>query len=265
MVMLSAADPMRVLLRTRERLFTDDAVAQAGGAKVIVNGNMYDVTRAGIADALIGSDPVAASETTPLGQVVHHGTVLGGTAQANLFHFAQNSVALVGPPAPGEARYTALMYQAGFGPAPSHANVKSAIGGAGPLIVDGLKFGDGNRYRAGATGSRPATGRPPVAARPFLTQRNNNTYIAFANRGAPVGKTIVASSYNRGRLLVLVQEDGTSGHLLDHIRDRLFDLEFDNAVFLDGSDSSCLWHGGSWQVAPGSNKNETNTVGIAFG
>jgi hypothetical protein len=38
---------------------------------------------------------------------------------------------------------------------------------------------------------------------------------------------------------------------LAFIRDRLFDLGFDQAVFLDGSDSSCLWHGGRWHVSPG--------------
>ena len=49
------------------------------------------------------------------------------------------------------------------------------------------------------------------------------------------------------------------------IRDRLAALDFDEGVFLDGSDSSCMWHGGSWQIMPAHAKNITNTIGVAFG
>ena len=99
----------------------------------------------------------------------------------------------------------------------------------------------------------------------FLTQRSNNTYRSLATAGDSKGKAMLAVHSAQDRLLVMVQQDGTSGIALNRVRDRLVALGFDHAVFLDGSDSACLWHQGSWVVMPGSNKNETNTIGLSFG
>jgi len=265
MVLLSMDAPMRVLLRNTERLFTDAAPRLAGSPTVIINGNFYDVTRLGLLDAFSGGDPVDPDATTPLGRLVNQGTVIGGSTQTQMFYLAQVTTPLIGPPAPGQVCYCAYSYETGFGAAPVRSGVQAAIGGLGPMIIGGLKYGDGNLYRVGAPSPAPESGKPPEAARPFLIQRNNKTYTSAAAHPPGTGKTIVAVCSYRARLLIVVQADGSSGQRLDHVRDRLFDLGFDHAVFFDGSDSSCLWHGGSWRIMPGSDKNETNTVGLAFG
>lgn len=269
MVMLRTSASMRVLLRSTEDLFTNAAPRLAGSPIVIVNGNFYDVTLAGRRDAFLFNDGAEPAETTPLGRLINRGVVIGGMPQSQMFHFGKVNLPFVGPqqqsapPIPPSPTYFS-----GFGLAPTSIlgqSVVASIGGAGPLIINGLQYGNGNHYRAGAPGATPVTGAPPAASQPFLTQRNNNTFISANGLPVGTGKTVLAANNARGRLLVCVQENGTSGQRLSYIRDRLVALGFDQAVFLDGSDSSCLWHGGSWRISPGEYKDETNTIGIAFG
>lgn len=276
MILLQSSARMSVIRRNTTEYFTHAAPRLAGSARVIINGNFYALTRSGQWSAVTGSDPVDPAETTSLGRLVDNEVAIGGVVSRQMFNFAQvRRSQTPGPllrpePLPCVAPLTtcpdsyAYEYQANFGPAPTGAWVQSAIGGLGPLVIQGLKYGNGNRYRAGAPGSPPATGAPPANAQPFLTQRNNNTFISAAGRSVSTGKTILASSSEKEKILIIVQEDGSSGQRLDHIRDRLFDLSFDNAVFLDGSDSSCLWFGGSWRIRPGNSKNETINSGVAF-
>lgn len=263
MVAMSAARAMNVILRTTEELFTVAAPRIAGGAaRVIVNGNFYDLTSSGMMDAMVGHDPVAANETTPLGQIIERGSLAGGASAAQMFYWAQ--VTLSGPPAPGQTQASMRAYESGFGDPPQAPTVREALGGLGPMIIRGLRYGDGNRYRPGAPAT-PATGQPPAASLPYLIQRNNNTFVSAAQRPRATGKTILGYAPDRDTILVVVQQDGSSGQTLETIRDRLFELSFTDAVFLDGSDSSCLWFDGSWRIMPGEDKDETNTIGVAFG
>lgn len=266
MVMLSAQEQMTVLLRNAEQLFTDWAAANSGSAKVIINGHYYDITTAGYRDAMWGSDPIEPSETIPLGRLVNRYRQIGGSAQRQMFHLAQLN-RFVGPVRAGRnPPLGTLEYETGFGAAPTDARtVHAAIGGLGPIIIGGLAYGTRNRYRSGVPSGAPTSGPPGAAAQPFLTQRSNNTYRSLAGSGNSKGKAMLAVHSTQDRLLVMIQEDGTSGIALNTVRDRLVALGFDHAVFLDGSDSACLWHNGRWVVRPGSNKNETNTIGLAFG
>lgn len=99
---------------------------------------------------------------------------------------------------------------------------------------------------------------------PFLTQRNNNTYRAFAQSGPSTGKTVIAQSKANGRLIIISQPHGATGESLDTIRDGLLSQGVENAVFLDGSDSAILHADGTDLVTAGPNKDTTNTVGIGF-
>jgi len=255
-VVLSHSANMKIIRRTREELFSATVNREGAGMAVVVNGNYYDVSTAGKMDALAGSDPVPATATTVEGRLISNGGLLAGRSAPQMFYFAQQAMPFV-----GNIQST---YTTGFGD-PQPTGGLTAIGGVGPLIIGGLHYGIGNRYKSGAPAGAPAAGAPSAAAQPFLTQRNNNTFKASENLNPATGKTILASCTAKQMLLVGVQEHGaTPGIRHSQIRDRLAALGFDHAVFLDGSDSSMMMVKGTWVVRPGSNKDETNVVGVGF-
>jgi hypothetical protein len=156
-------------------------------------------------------------------------------------------------------------FESGAGDPPLSGATWSAIGGVGPLIIGGLKYGAGNLYKAGAPAGAPSAGAPPPAAAPYLTQRNNATFTSVEARPVPTGKTILASHTANQRLLIAVQGHGkTPGMNYTTIRDRLAALGFDHAVFLDGSDSAFMAVGGRMLSTPGENKDEAMVVGLGF-
>ncbi len=64
--------------------------------------------------------------------------------------------------------------------------------------------------------------------------------------------------------MVIVQPHAVHGISLEDVRDKLLGIGVDNAVFLDGSDSSLLVVDGNFVTHAGDNKDETNTIGIGF-
>lgn len=251
---LSLDCEMKIVHRTAEELFEQTARSAQARLKLLalVNGNNYDVTPAGKADALVGHDPVPAKESIPLGLVVDNGSVVTGVSKPQRFYVAFRA-------AVSQPRGS---YEFGMGDPPTQ--VVSALGGLGPLIINGVKYGVGNKYSVGAPPNAPATGEPDAASAPFLVQRNNNTYASLAALGPITGKAVIAVSTSGRKLLVVVQPDGVSGITLDELRDKLAAVGVDNAVFLDGSDSTMLMIGPSLLVQDGPNKDELNTVGVGF-
>lgn len=240
---------MTPIVRTKEELFsaTIDRANQTSKFEVVINGQMYDVSKAGIADALLGSDPVAAEHTTIEGTVAYKRVKVAGRVAKQMFHVAYDEV---------YPNY----YKFGFGPAPIH--VAASLGGCGPLIINGLKFGSQNAYAKGSSG--PKTGQPTEEQGKNLMQRSNLTYAALSSRPPYTGKTILAHSSIHKVLAVLIQPHGGAKRDLNSIRDALVMKQFDNAVFMDGSDSSLLVVKGNHLIRAASDKNETNTVGIGF-
>ena len=238
---------MEPFVRDREELFTETVDREAGPNSVIINGNQYDLTFGGKVGAALWDDPVRPHRTTPEGTVIADGEHLTGTPEPERFYMAYDE----------EAGYT-------FGQGEPPPGVDAAVGGLGPIIIDGQPYGVGNEYRDGVPQGAPETGPPGDAYAPFLTQRNNNTYEAFADRGDSVGKTIVAHSSATGQLMVISQQDGVAGRSLDEIRDALIAQGFDNAVFMDGSTSALLQTGDVLRTFPSASKDETNNVGIEF-
>lgn len=252
-VVLEDKAKMTVVLRTAKELFQTTAAREQLSRQlaVVVNGNFYDVTNWGKVAAFSGSGPVDAGETTPIGQLVEGQTIIGGRSAPNLFHIANYA----GP---------SYGYTFGFGD-PSPVGKKSAIGGAGPLIIKGLRYGVGNRYKPGTPAGAPATGEPPPQYAGALIQRNNNTYASAASKAPSTGKTVIAYSSSQGRLLVLVQPHGAAtGITHDTLRDNLFAVGVDNAIFLDGSDSAMLLVNGVWLTRQAQRKDQTNTIGVGF-
>jgi hypothetical protein len=224
---------------------------------------VFDVSASGQIDIGWRHDPVPASETSPIGQVVSGGSVVAGSSEPDRFYLAFNlSWAAPLPPRHG---HPAFRFGKGNPPVSGSAGADTAVGGLGPIIIGGLRYGVGNRYRAGVPTGAPSTGPVPSTLRPYLVQRNNNTYAALQSRGAAVGKVVVAINRTLNMLLVLVQEDGgASGMSLNTLRNKLVAIGCDDAVFGDGSDSVMLTVGGNTMIALGNNKEEATTIGLGF-
>jgi len=144
-------------------------------------------------------------------------------------------------------------------------NVDAAIGGAGPLILNGLPYGKINRYKAGVTQGRKL-GQPTPENVKNLTQRSNATFTAFTKHNAAprTGITAIAHNVKKKKLVVMVHPDNSGDLSLPTLRKKLLSIGCDNAIFLDGSNSSLLMVEGKFIARPAPSKNKTNVVGIGF-
>lgn len=271
-VVLDHGFSMKPIVRVDYELFTQTLRREGADMKVCVNGPFYDVDPPGKRDALLGHDPVDPVETTILGKVVRNGDRMIGASSPKMFYFGQFKEPAIFPfgdardrscRAPRSGNGLRWSYLAGPGDPPEGVNTVSAIGGVGPMIVGATHFGTNNVYRPGATG--PKTGDPGRAARANLIQRNNETFKAADRHPPETGKAILASHTGRRKLLIAVQPHGKApGQKYKDVAGDLVNLGFDHAVFLDGSDSVTLMVDGAMIVSPGSNKDETNILGIGF-
>jgi hypothetical protein len=256
-VSLPSRAAMRPFMRTFSERFenTVKRVAARSHLAVVINGNMYSddawdsVPRHVLGKLGVNISPQDPKLTTPEGKVVGRGQVLGGKSEKEMFY-----VAWVDGPLGG--------YSFGKGDPPG--DTTSAIGGAGPLIIGGLRYGVKNQYRQGAPAGLPVVGEPEPKFKHLLEIRSNRTYASLAEGGVGVGKVIVGFGRGELPLKIVVQRDGVEGVTLDAIRDKLFHDGVANAVFLDGSDSALLFANGRFYVQQGTFKDRTNTVGIGF-
>ncbi len=252
-MVMAGQSRMSIILRTADELFTTfvDREARRLGVDVVVNGNYYDVNRVGLAFAVLQTTAGPGSRTTPEGRLVQNQQIIGGISRPNHFYFAES----VGP----EYGWTF-----GFGDPPTDGQA-SAMGGVGPMIINGLKYGDGNVYQPGTPPGAPTTGDPPPGLASNLIQRNNATFKSFNDMGARRGKTVIAYSSSDDKLVLVHQpENASTGITLEALRDKLAAIGVDNAVFLDGGNSAMLMANFNWYTRPGDNKNRTNTIGVAF-
>jgi hypothetical protein len=232
-------------------------VAQQKGLRFVTNALMYSVSYAGLADATVGHDAVAASETSVDGLVLSGSSRLVGRSAPTMFYFAQLAFPVGG-------------YSFGSGDPPANGSALTSVGGLGPMIINGLRYGSVNMYAAGVPAGAPSTGDPGATYGPYLIQRSNATYKAFNDRGASVGKVVFAWASAQKRFLAIMQPNGITGVTLDALRDKLLSVGIDNAVFGDGSDSVSFYQngpnfqGGSFIVRAAEDKDETNTVGLGF-
>ena len=135
------------IVRTGEELW-ETTVRNAYGSKsysVIINAQLYDVSKSGLMDALLGSDPVPAGATTPQGRSMMRGKTLAGVSAKQMFYIAYRDKACPS-------------YSFGFGAAPM--NTTSAVGGGGPIIVNGRPYAGKNHYDPSAPNGAPVSGEP---------------------------------------------------------------------------------------------------------
>jgi hypothetical protein len=238
---------MEIILRTDEEPFSDtvQTAYRKNQFTCAINGIQYSVDPIGLADAAIGTDPVAANHTTPDGLLVRQGKIIGGRRAPQMFFLAND--ALGG-------------YAFGLGDPP--LGTARGVGGLGPMIIGGLPYGVGNQCRAPAV--CPPNGGVPTGMNGYVVQRNNNTYADQQSRSPTTGKTIIAANRTVGKLIILVQPNGKNGSSFDEIKSLLLGLGCEDAVFLDGSDSSMLFARGSFEARQGQRKNVRNTIGLAF-
>lgn len=256
-VSLTAAAAMRPFIRTFKERFetTVQRVAAKKHLAVVINGNMYrdkgnfKLARHVLGNLGIPTGTQAAGDTVPNGIVRGRGQQIGGTHEPLMFYVSWTEGPLGG--------YT-------FGQGDPPGDPTSALGGLGPVIIGGLKYGPHNVYRAGVPAGAPTDGDPGEKYRGFLTVRSNKTYASLAADGASVGKVIIGKGTGDRPLRIVVQPHGGTGQTLDQIRDKLFNEGVTDAVFLDGSDSAMLFANGKFYVHQGGYKDRTNTVGIGF-
>jgi hypothetical protein len=244
---------MEPFVRTQEIMFEATALAatKTNNYLATINAQVYDMTPAGYLDYGIGDDAVDPSTIIPEGVAVFGKKVIAGRG-APLNFFIANSISTTTTP-----------YRFGFGLAPH--NVDAAIGGAGPLILNGLPYGKINRYKAGVTPGRKI-GQPSQENSKNLIQRSNATFTAFTKHDtAPrTGITAIAHNVKQKKLIVMVHPDNSGYLSLPTLRRKLLSIGCDNAIFLDGSNSSLLMVEGKFIARPAPSKNKTNVVGIGF-
>lgn len=254
-VQLAGTAAMRPFVRTQAQTFkqTVTGFVQRSRLDVAINGNQYQIFSEpaigfGGVKALFGGG-AAADLTTPEGHVRGRGEMLAGLPEPNRFYVAWH-----------EGRRPA--YSFGFGNPPTDAT--ASLGGLGPLIIDGLRYGVGNEYRADVPAGAAPNGEPAPEHRPFLRVRSNDTYAALNHKGMAVGKVVIAYSEVHDRLTIVVQRDGAAGIVLAPLRDQLSAEGAENAVFLDGSNSAMLYANEKFYVEQGLGKNIATTVGVGF-
>ncbi|WP_163988682.1 phosphodiester glycosidase family protein [Pyxidicoccus caerfyrddinensis] len=217
--------------------FTDTAKAQGAqpGNDTIVNMSFYKALAGGL----------IADGGTPVGQVIQDGKVIAGGSEPDRFF----------------AAWTPSGVKFGKGNPPPDSKV--GFGGAVPLIINNLPYGDGNKYDSGVPEGAPKTGDPEARYASHLTQKNNNGFISQEEREASTGKVIIGYDRDTGTQYVIVQKDGASpGKKMSEIRDTLIKLGVDDAVSFDGSDSATLVRDDQVAVKPGKRKNDDIPYGL---
>lgn len=122
-----------------------------------INGPQYDLS---ITNQMRSTSSVIdAKEVLPEGLIVRQGTPMAGRTAPNMF-------------------YVAFDYYGGhsFGAGNPPANSARALGGIGPIIIDGMPYGVGTVCKKPA--NCKTEGPPPPGVQGYMTQRNNRTYKA---------------------------------------------------------------------------------------
>jgi len=164
-----------------------------------------------------------------------------------------------------------LTWKFGFGNLPRDQNIRTGISGLCPLIINGLKYGTGNKYKSGVPEGAPVTGAPGAKYEPYLIQRNNNRYASLAGTKYPSGTGKAGfgiTATGRGYVIVQAHLIQGGGVTFDVFRDKFISLGCTNALACDGSDSVFMYRGGAFVVDSAirvsHNKIETMTCGLGF-
>lgn len=212
-----------------------------------INTQMFD--RKSTVDYLsagYSNNPSSTDLYTPQGYNIANGKIVSGRSADQTYYLAKNKD---------------HQWEAGFGDVPKDAIW--GIGGATPLIVEGLKFGETNIFKADAPERVTKVGRSgwiDPSDWKYLEQKSNGVYVG--QNSSMVGKTILGINSKTNEFIIVSQQDDKQGYTLDQIRDRLAKQGYNNVVAFDGSTSSTLVENGKPLVSPDKRKNNTITSGV---
>lgn len=173
------------------------------------------------------------------------GKYLGGSSQKEWFYISQDSKG-------------AYSFELGDPPSGS----QNAVGGGRPLIINGLPYGEFNKYKSGAPANLLAKGEPGKENRKYLIQRSA-AYFSQQN-DADKGKTLIGYNIKNQKIIIIVQENGVDGYTLDAFRDYLIKNGYTNALSFDGSNSSLLIIDKKIVIENATYKDRTTDSGITF-
>ncbi len=171
-----------------------------------------------------------------------NGKDLGGSSQPGWYNISSD----------GQGGYT-------FGAGDPSVNSKNAVGGGRPLIINGLAYGEVNKYNNGKADDKGAV---DASNKQFLTQKSA-AYFAAQNSDTK-GKTIVAYNPTSKEIMIIVQQDGAHGYSLDGYRNYLAKNGYTNAISFDGSDSALLIKDRDVLIKNGGSKDKYTDSGITF-
>src|SRR6185312_6437080 len=190
--------------------------------------------------------PSNVKDYTRQGYNIAHGKTISGRSANETFYIAQDK---------------SNKWSVGYGDVPQNANW--GIGGGTPIIVNGLKFGETNIYKATAPDRVKNVGEKgwvDPADWQYLDQKSNGVYAG--QNISSIGKTILGINSKTNQFIIVSQQNGTQGFSLDQIRDRLAKQGYNNIVAFDGSTSSTLVENGKVKVSPDQRKNNTIPSGL---
>jgi hypothetical protein len=156
------------------------------------------------------------------------------------------------------------------------ANGGDGLGALTPLLLYKSeynrvwKYGEGNLYHESMpidpNNPAPITGSPPNHLKQYIVQRNSSQYIG--QEEAKSGKNILAYHPQKDIFLQIVQEHkSATGKSLDYYRDALFNLGFQYAFGMDGSNSVMLYEyaGDKFHIMPAKHKYNSMVIGTVLG
>jgi RHS repeat-associated protein len=250
-VVVMTLPDVSVVERSSGSTFTHEALTQDTilRSETTINTNRYDFTMGGF---------------DPVGIVIAGGKVVGGQSAPDSFYFAWTPHRSTGGGGASTAANPADAWEFGQGDPPRNAEV--GVGGAFPVIINGLPYGVSNKYKQGAPAGLPGRGDPGPSNRQYLVQRSNfgfeSQHTKLFSRG---GKVVMGIDRPRQLLFLMVQEqDAKPGMSLPEIRDSLALIGVTDALSWDGSDSATLVRDNRVVVKPGLAKDVTIPFGVQF-
>ena len=144
----------------------------------------------------------------------------------------------------------------------SSSNAYTGIEGLGPLIIDGLKYGEVNKYSSQSLVNPVLKGEPKASHRQYLIQRSAYKFqtLNTSNNKGKAGFGILEN----GSIVIIIEEDNTAKLTYYQFRDLFIARNCIHALACDGSDSVFLYYNQNWIIEASLIKNNTQTSGIGF-
>lgn len=244
-VILGSKAKMYPIWRSKDELFSQTVANAQKKDKldVVINGVWFG-GRLGIYAIAAAHSSMPSSETKNEGFVVIDGTAYGIHSPERYVNQDKNGQFSVGD---GDPSSTAYM----------------AVDGLCALIMNSLKYGDGNKYSKKDLQNPIVDKSPKPEHIKYLTQRNSDKLAALMYEDNSVGKVGFGITKSNA-VIVIVQEHDADGISYPQLQNLFIENNCIHAFVLDGSDSVLLNYKGKNLVQAGIVKNKLQVSGIGF-